>query len=551
MISAVWLVRSHQIAGDLRYWLTYIGYDKRDHSLTHKIYLGYATLFFSAWGFATLALMASFVGGLVVALGAGLTAIVPGSTVAHAAGGVLGLALLGWWLYTGYRAGRASPMTFTEDDAALICQTPVSRPAVSLLWLLGEWIKRAPIFWALTVTLAFALQDASLGSEVSVEYVPFYVIFGLRALSVMLPLQWGLMALAWAWGVLRLERDRVRRFWWLGPLALAVALLVVLVSSGGLLAGFYVGPAGIFLAPLTLPLAAGYGLAAWGAGLAAGVAWGVLGSLGLGLASRQLNLGRAAQESTGRAAGEAAAQAGNAQAAADIALRQRLGVGHAPTRLPIWSGWPGLAWKALVGWGRRGVWSLLGPLAMIFFATLAIALSPDWGTRVWAIFAWLVAVEQFAAGPLVGDLRLWATFRGLPVTARQALAGEMVLPWGLVMVNSLLALGAGLALAPLLPWSGELPGWVVFLLPGAAAACGLAAAVDVLRSARSSRLFTGQAPLPGTTGALIAGVVCGLAALAVQLSGGGAFGYLLGGMVLAGATWLLMEIAAEVLQSIE
>jgi len=58
MISAVWLVRSHQIAGDLRYWLTYIGYDKRDHSLSHKIYLGYATVFFSIWGFATLAWLA-------------------------------------------------------------------------------------------------------------------------------------------------------------------------------------------------------------------------------------------------------------------------------------------------------------------------------------------------------------------------------------------------------------------------------------------------------------------------------------------------------------
>ena len=147
MISAVWLVRSHQIAGDLRYWLTYIGYDKRDHSLSHKIYLAYATVFFSIWAFATLALLATFVGGILTALAAGLgSAQGTGAQLAQAAAGVLALALLGWWLYTGYKAGRSSPMTFSEDDAALICQTPVSRPAVALLWMLGAWIRRGRPF---------------------------------------------------------------------------------------------------------------------------------------------------------------------------------------------------------------------------------------------------------------------------------------------------------------------------------------------------------------------------------------------------------------------
>ena len=580
MISAVWLVRSHQIAGDLRYWLTYIGYDKRDHSLAHKIYLGYATLFFSVWGFATLALLASFAGGVLAALAAGLetfsagAAGVSGAQLAKAAAGLLALALLGWWLYTAYKAGRSSPMTFSEDDAALICQTPVSRPAVALLWMLGDWMRRGPVFWALAVTLAFALQDAALGPAVSVEHTPRYVAAGLRALSLVIPVQWGLMALAWAWGVLRLERDRIRRYWWLGPLALAVGLLVLLMSSGsGILGGFFHSPAGIVLAPLVFPIAAGYGFsslrgelvgsAVWIPGFLAGLGWGLVGSLALGLAARPLNLGRAAQESTGRAASEAAAQAGNVEAAAEIALRQRLGTGHAPTRLAGRAGGQSLAWKAALSWMRQGGWRLAGPLLVIVLAGLGMALAPDWGTRAWALLAWMVAVEQLAAGPLVSDLRMWPLFRGLPVATRRALLGEMALPWMLVLLAGLLALGLSAALGPGLgsalsgmlgagsPALTGLPLWAGLLLPGAALSCGLAAAVDVLRSARSSRLLTGQAPMPGTTGVIIAALCCGLAALAVQFGGGGPVGYLLGALVTGGASWLLLEIAAEVLQGVE
>ena len=586
MISAVWLVRSHQIAGDLRYWLTYIGYDKRDHSLSHKIYLAYATVFFSIWAFATLALMATFVGGVLTALAAGLGSVptagnvqVTGAQLAQAAAGVLALALLGWWLFTGFKAGRSSPMTFTEDDAALICQTPVSRPAVALLWMLGGWIRQAPVFWGLSVALAFALQDAALGSAVGVEHTPRYVLAGLRVLTIVIPVQWGLMALAWAWGVLRLERDRVRRWWWLGPVVLGLALVLLLVYTGaGLLGGLFHGAAGIALAPLVFPTAAGYGFsilggsggtAVWLPGLLAGLGWGLVGSLALGLAARGLNLGRAAQESTGRAASEAAAQAGNIQAAAEIALRQRLGTGHPPTRLAGWPGGLALVWKSLLSWQRQGGWRLAGPLAVIFVATVGMLLAPDWGTRAWGLLAWMVAVEQLTAGPLVNDLRMWPLFRGLPVATRRALLGELALPWALVLLTGLLAVGFSTALGPGLmsALSGAinvasasgaklslgtgLPAWAGLLLPGAALSCGLAGAVDVLRSARSSRLLTGQAPMPGTTGVMIAALCCGLAALAVQFGGGGLFGYLLGALVTGGASWLLLEISAEQMLGVE
>lgn len=557
MISAVWLVRSHQIASELRYWLTYIGYDRRDKSLSHKIYLGYATLFFIVWGFAMLSLLATFAGGLLKGLAAGLDTLGLATPLPYAAAGTVSLVLLGWWLFGAFKAGRVSPLTFSEDDAALICQAPVSRPAVALFWLLGDWIKSGPFFWALAVTLTFALQDAALGAAVSVEYVPRYVLAGLRVLSVVLPVQWGLMALAWAWGVLRLERDRVRRFWWLGPVGLGLVLLAVLTQSGGLLPGLFNGLGGIVLKPLVFPMSAGYNLAEWAGGLAVGLAWAGLGSLALGLASRPMNLGRAAQETTGRSASEAAAQAGNARAAAEIALRSKLGTGHVPTGLAGQPGWRGLVWKTAVSWDRRGGFGALGSIIVMFVSGLAVALAPDWGTRAWAVLAWLVAVEQFVAGQLVEDLRQWPLFRGLPLTARQALLGDLALPWVWVVVLGLAAVAAAALLSGLPPDGMGVMAplsatpLLALLVPGAALSGGLAAVVDVLRSSRSSRLMTGMAPSPGTTGVLIGGLALGLAALAVQFIGGGPAGYLLGALVTAGAAWLLLEIAADGLGGIE
>lgn len=538
MIASVWLVRSHQIAADLRYWLTYIGYDKRDHSLSHKIYLGYATLFFMIWGFATLALLSKTVAGILGTLSR--------MGLAYTAAGVLALALLGFLLYVAFRAGQRSPITFTEEDAALICQTPVSRPAVALLWMLGDWIKTGPAFWALSAAMAFALQDAALGATATVEHVPRYILACLQALSVALPLQWGVMALGWAWGALRLQRDRSPRFWWLPPAALAVVCVGLLVSSGSLIGGLYNGAGALLFAALIFSTSAGYGLSPWLAGVFVGLVWAGLGSLALGYAARHLNLGRAAQESTSRATAEAASLTGNAHLASEIALRERLGGGHVPTRLSPGPGWIMLAWKTALSWYRRGIMGLIGPLVVILVSGVGAALAPDLGTRAWAILAWLVAVGQVAAGPLQDDLRMWLLFRGLPFDPRRALLGELLLPCGLVTLFGWLALGIGGAL----PFGG-LPLWAGVLVPGAALMVGLGAVVDVLRGARSGRLLTGIAPSPGTTGVLIGAVTAGLTALAVWFGEGGLLGYLMGAIVSGLLAYLLLMWADDALKNIE
>ena len=58
-MGPVWLVRSRQLASNLRYWLVVVGYDSRDRSFSQKIYLVYAAVFFALWIFAMLSFLSS------------------------------------------------------------------------------------------------------------------------------------------------------------------------------------------------------------------------------------------------------------------------------------------------------------------------------------------------------------------------------------------------------------------------------------------------------------------------------------------------------------
>ena len=57
-MNAVWMVRSRQLASQIRFWVAIVGYDPRDRSIGQNIYLVYLAVFFSLWGFAILSLLA-------------------------------------------------------------------------------------------------------------------------------------------------------------------------------------------------------------------------------------------------------------------------------------------------------------------------------------------------------------------------------------------------------------------------------------------------------------------------------------------------------------
>ena len=291
-MRAAWFVRIRQMETRFKFYLAILGYDRRDTSLTHKIYLVYAAVFFALWGFAVMSLLAGS--------GSIFLSYISKADPSLAAVRLGWLALVGWGIYILFQATRRSPLVFSEEDAYLICQTPVNRRAVALAWFPADWLETALAFWAIAVVLGFSLAELRIGPKIGLVNLPEYVTTGLRALGALLPVQLGLHALLWAIGCIRLWRERGPA--WVKPAALGVVGLAVIsliwVLGLGGIAGVFPAVLNIVYAPLLYPLQAGFGQAAILAGLGAGWLLGGVGLLTLWLASDQLNLSRAAQETS-------------------------------------------------------------------------------------------------------------------------------------------------------------------------------------------------------------------------------------------------------------
>jgi hypothetical protein len=558
-MQPVWALRSRQLATSLRYWLAIVGYDRSDHSLSHKIYLGYAAIFFAGWGFAVLSLLG---GGTL----SGLKALQPllqyesrpAPLFIIAAFWMLVL-LLAWALFRAWGAARRSPLVFNEDDAHLVCQTPVSRRAVAFAWLVGDWAVQALFLGAAGVVLAFAVIEGSL-AQVSITDIPLYAAVGVRALVEIGLLVGGLLGLVWALGCLRLRpvgqgkpAGRLDLF----PPGLAVFLGLALFLSGDIGSFFQL------LSPLSFPIQqafaplAGGSASAWltlAGGLAGAAAWLLVGMAALWFASPAINLSQAAQETAFAASLQAAAATGNTRAYRELQLVQRLGVqpGRASWlagRQPG-PGWPALLWKHALQLERRGAGSFFSGWVWVLLAGLGAALAPDWGSRGWALLVWSTLVCQRAAEFTRADLAQWALLRGLPLSARQVLLVEAALPAALAS-----ALG-GLALLTGRMASGSgLPAYAFLFLPPLALALALAGAVDVLRPAHTQTLLAGQAPSAGGVSLAIAAVL--LAALilgsAWLLERGAPLPLVVlsGLLLILGGAWVLLEFGTDMLRNIE
>jgi hypothetical protein len=479
-VRTAWLVRGRQMETRFAFWLAAVGYDRRDRSLQHRIYLIYALLFMSGWVFAVFTLFASSGAGL-------LKAYNPANPPAGAADLALKLTLV-WAAFTLIQVSRRSPIVFSEDDAYLICQTPLDRRAVALTWFPADWLQRALPFWAALVTLGFSMAEIRLNGNATAGDIPMYVLTGLRALVAFLPIQMGLCAALWAFGALRLsgygEPPWLRRSAWIG----AGAILLGMLPNT---------PWQVVFWPLSFPLVAGFGLSPWLYGSAVGLALAALGLLALWAASGGLNLSVAAQETTGQAAQQAASRLGDFDQAQALRQRERLGLGRPPTRLKAQPGLWVLPWKDAVQSIQAPGWlEILGWLEVLAVA-LAGALLPYWEGRALAAILWVIFLGQVATRRLREDLAHWSLVRLLPIDSSQALLADLGLSW---------------ALGLLLTWLGLIPGLTVLgsaslvlmlLVPVLTATVLLAAAYDILHRCSVSALLAGNAPTVTGRGALL------------------------------------------------
>ena len=479
-MRAAWMVRSRQMESRFAFWLAALGYNRNDRSLQHRIYLIYALVFMAIWVFAVFTLFAGS-GKLLLKM------LNPASPAAAAAD-IATKITLAWLVFTLVKVSRRSPLVFSEEDANLICQTPVSRQAVALAWFPADWLEGALPFWAGMITLGFSLAELGLKGQVSFLDVPSYVLTGLRALGEFLPVHLGLLAALWALGTLRLcskgEAPWLRWAAWAGAAVIVIAALKT-------------GPWQVILLPVSFPMQAAFHLAPASAGLAVGIVIALLGLLALWAAAGSVNLSLAAQETAGREAQQAAARVGAFEMAQSLRRREQLGKGRPPSRLPVRPGVWMLPWKDVVQSGQMVDWQEILGWLQVLAAALGTALLPAWEARSLAAILWAIFLGQITTRRLRDDLAHWSLLRQLPLDSGNLILADLGLPWALGLALTWLALIPGLV------GMGAVGLPVFVLAPVMAAAVILAAAYDVLHQSTVSVLMAGSSPTVTGRGAII------------------------------------------------
>jgi hypothetical protein len=473
------------MATDFRFWLAITGYNPRDRSLSQRIYLVYAAVFFSIWGFAVLSMLAAAAAGLLKGVSA--------SAPVTAAASLAALALLAWGLYRLFLATRRSPIVFSEDDRYLICQTPADRRAVALAWFPGAWIASALPFWAIAVVFGFARVELALSGHATLADIPLYVVAGVRALAVVLPLQAGLLAAVWAAGTFRLrpgyEQSRIRL------LAPALVIAALALWLGKALPGLAQVSQAAF-SGVTFPLLSAFGGQAWIPGVFAGVGAAVIGLWLLRAASAEMNLNQAARESAGEETLSAVSLLGGPDQAAQLRDERRLGAPRT-ARLLDSPRIPALTWKQGLRALRLFHLGDVSPWLLLFGAGLGGMLLSGWGAQIWGLVVWTLVAGQQAAAPLRRDLQRWWLLRQLPLSNRRLILSEVLPPAALALALTWLALLASFTLAPQVRLA------LALAAPGAVAVAVAASVLDVLRQAKSVRLNAGIVPDVGMLGVIL------------------------------------------------
>ncbi len=493
-MNAIWLVRSRELASRFRFWTAIVGYDPRDHSVSHRLYLVYLIIFFSLWGFSVLALL-SGVGIWVLSFFKGLAPAM--ATVVILAAGLLLDAIL-----RGYKASRRSPFIFSEEDAGLICQTPVDRRQVALTWLLGDWLPACLPFVVIGVILCFSTLQLTEQGPFLWAYLPRYWLAAFRVTSIIIPLHLAFMAGDFTLGSLRLrgERDMPALGWF--PVGFAMIVLSLAFTNQGYLK--------IILWPVIKPLELGLGTENWLLGFVLAVFLTLVGLLALYFASPRLNLSRAAQESYSRWASQQAGLLGDTRLVQRMKIRERLGVQHPPSRVPGRTGAWSLVWKDSVISLRAINFGYVATWLVIFGISLGMVVAPDWGTKLWAFFFWCWLIGRRCTDRLRSDLDLWSISRQLPFSGRATMAAELAVPILETMLLTWLSIGVGIGLG----FSSQ--AYFLLLAPVAIISIALAASYDILRKCYSSELLAGQVAEPGAGGLVLGGLLAVIPMLIVN-----------------------------------
>lgn len=493
--QALNLLRSRQENAELRYWLSITAYDTRDRSLTNRLYFGYLLLFFSIWVFIVLLFLAQ--GGSIL-----LRMINPANPT-QAALVLTVIILSGFGLIHLVACVRRSPLSFSEEDAHLLCQQPFNPRQLVLRWLPLSWFGSA-VFFALTfLWIGFSLAEASFATQMMSQFLPQYAWMGIRLVLIGLPNHLILFVVGWISGVWALARRKkpsalilpvIAGLLLIGVAALTLTALIsttppewisqsaqVLLSP--ILAGFDAGS-------LRLPAALVIYLIAIGVGL-----------ILLSASSSHFSASRAAVETQLANTIQNLTRYGQSASVENIRLKHRLGLGRTTKWQPAWTGISALMWKdVLQSWRARTLgkfWNLL----LLTSTMLSLTLSPTLSLRLLSLVIWSYTLSQLTVYRLRADLSLWSIIRQLPIPLVRVFSADTVGALELSFIFSLGGLLLGNLIAPSSDWR------LLLLLPGMLAAVTTMTAYDLLRKCRSENLSAGVVGDYGLLGMVLAALV--------------------------------------------
>ncbi|MEJ2549628.1 MAG: hypothetical protein P8Z34_02980 [Anaerolineales bacterium] len=462
--------------------ISIIGIDPSKHNALDILYLIYAFIFLCIWGLAVLALLANQVEVLY--------------TVFHFEPRVSSAVLIGsflilWTLQQLFKVSQSSPIVFSSQDAQLICQTPVKRRAVGLIWLLTEWPIELFVVAIVSIVLSFTLVDMGVGTAwASVPFWPYVVIVA-RLLPVVFLLHFGALSFIWGIGIIRLSMRNGKRFLLLLSLILVMGFCIqLLVQSDNLFDGnatnaFPLGPV------VNLLLKAITGVE-WIKQIGFAMIVAMCGLMFFTGVVPLLNMSVAAQETATLQIRKTIERLGNSTYSKLIHIQQLQPARYNRVALSITPmGWLVLVWKSVIQ-NIRGM--QLGQL----YSWLAIAIVssvvffyPHSNINVWAILFLIALLGEKGAASLRDELAYWWITRLLPFRASYYLLGNVLLTLSVEILIVLFFLcGAVLA-------NGFASQVYAAALPAMIIAVVFCAIWDLLRRSNAESILYHNIPDPG------------------------------------------------------
>jgi hypothetical protein len=468
----VWILFRRRSFSRLAYWCQALGFDLRDRSLTNLLYFVYFCVYWLVWAVAVFAWLGSALAQIFESFSAGQP-----TTLATL---IVAFILAVWGLIKLWQVAGCSPFVFSEADAYLLCQTPISRRSVGLAWFLMDWFGTAILFAAGAIVISFALTDITISDAAGFQSLPTYFATSLRSLAIILPLQMGLQAGLYGLGALRLRRNRSPKQ------SLWLRLFVLPLGLGLLTALFFPNWRTLVLAPLIFPLQAAFGDAVSPIGWLSRVGLAILilasGMTVLLIWASRMHLGRAAQETRLISVIRLARSFRNYELIENIQRQSKMKATRSPSRLPARSGVWIMVWKNLVQSWRALQASMVARWGLVFFLSIGIFLSSGWIVQLIMGGLWAVFLGSLTTDQLRRDLAHWWLLRSLPIKDTHLLLALLAPAWGLGVLLGWLAL---VLTNPPLPF-GFL---MAALLPFLVACAALGSTHDILGHAKTQVLM--------------------------------------------------------------